>query len=97
LFGGDKPRLVSVEDIALEAGLGGHMLFVRNFDKPGFIGALGQSMAAAGVNIATLHLGRIAPGQDAICLAAVDQPLPAELLDRVRRLPNVIQVKALRF
>ncbi len=97
LFGGDKPRLISVEGIPLEAELGGNMLFVRNLDKPGFIGALGQTMAAASVNIATFHLGRSAPGRDAICLVEVDQPLSPEILDAVRGLPNVIQVKSLRF
>jgi D-3-phosphoglycerate dehydrogenase len=97
LFGGDKPRIVSVESIPLEAELGGNMLFVRNLDKPGFIGALGQTLGAAAINIATFHLGRTAPGQDAICLVEVDQSLSAALLDNVRGLPNVIQVKPLRF
>src|ERR1700736_3380316 len=97
LFAGDKPRIVSVEGIALEAELGGNMLFVRNYDKPGFIGALGNALGAAEVNIATFHLGRTAPGQDAIALVEVDQALTPAVLDAVRALPNVIQVKALRF
>jgi D-3-phosphoglycerate dehydrogenase len=97
LFGGDKPRLVSVEGIALEAELGGNVLFMRNYDKPGLIGALGNALGAAGVNIATFHLGRTAPGEDAIALVEVDQELTAAILDTVRALPNVIQVKALRF
>jgi D-3-phosphoglycerate dehydrogenase len=94
---GDRPRLVSVAGIPLEAELGGHVLFVRNADKPGFIGALGRTLAAAEVNIATLHLGRTAPGQDAILLAGVDQELSPALLDEVRGLPNVLQAKVLRF
>jgi D-3-phosphoglycerate dehydrogenase / 2-oxoglutarate reductase len=97
LFAGSKPRIVSVEDIALEAELGGNMLFVRNYDKPGFIGALGNALGEAEVNIATFHLGRTGPGQDAIALVEVDQVLTARVLDTVRALPNVIQVKALRF
>jgi D-3-phosphoglycerate dehydrogenase / 2-oxoglutarate reductase len=97
LFAGDKPRIVSVEGISLEAELGGTMLFMRNYDKPGLIGALGNALGAAEVNIATFHLGRIAAGQDAIALVEVDQPLTPEVLDTVRGLPNVIQVKALRF
>jgi D-3-phosphoglycerate dehydrogenase / 2-oxoglutarate reductase len=97
LFAGDKPRIVSVEGIALEAELGGNMLFVRNYDKPGFIGALGNALGANEVNIATFHLGRTAPGQDAIALVEVDQALTPPVLDTVRALPNVIQVKALRF
>ena len=97
LFAGDKPRIVSVEGISLEAELGGNMLFVRNYDKPGFIGALGNALGAAEVNIATFHLGRTAPGQDAIALVEVDQPLTSAILDTVRGLSNVIQVKALKF
>jgi D-3-phosphoglycerate dehydrogenase len=97
LFGGDKPRLVSVEGIALEAELGHNVLFVRNCDRPGFIGALGHALGAAAVNIATFHLGRTAPGGEAIALIEVDQELTPPILDTVRALPNVIQVKAMRF
>jgi len=97
VFAGSKPRLVDIEGIPLEAELGRHVLFVRNYDKPGFIGGLGQALAAADVNIATFHLGRTAPGEDAIALVEVDQKLTAVLIDTVRRLPNVIQAKAMRF
>jgi D-3-phosphoglycerate dehydrogenase len=97
VFAGNKPRLVEIEGIPLEAELGRHVLFVRNNDKPGFIGALGNALAAAEVNIATFHLGRTAPGEDAIALIEVDQKLTSALIDTVRRLPNVIQAKAMRF
>jgi D-3-phosphoglycerate dehydrogenase len=97
VFAGDKPRLVSVEGMRLEAELGEHVLFVRNLDKPGFIGALGNALGAASINIATFHLGRTGSGQDAICLIEVDQPLTPALLDTVRALPNVIQVKSMKF
>jgi D-3-phosphoglycerate dehydrogenase / 2-oxoglutarate reductase len=97
VFAGSKPRIVEVEGIPLEAELGRHVLFVRNYDKPGFIGALGAALAASEVNIATFHLGRTASGGDAIALVEVDQPLTPELLDTVRRLPNMIQAKAMRF
>src|SRR4051794_13188589 len=94
VFAGTKPRLVDIEGIALEAELGRNVLFVRNYDKPGFIGGLGRALGESEVNIATFHLGRAAPGQDAIALIQLDQPLTAELIDTVCRLPNVIQAKA---
>ncbi|HWD58861.1 MAG TPA: phosphoglycerate dehydrogenase [Stellaceae bacterium] len=97
VFAGDKPRLVSVEGMPLEAELGEHVLFVRNLDKPGFIGALGTALAAASINIASFHLGRTAAGKEAICLVEIDQPLTPALLDIVRGLPNVIQVKSMKF
>ncbi len=97
LFGGDKPRLVEIEGIAMEAELGPAMLFIRNKDKPGFIGNLGRTLSENGVNIATFHLGRTAPGEDAIALIQVDQPLTDPVIDQVCAIPNVIRTKALRF
>lgn len=97
LIAGHRPRLVRVGPIELEAELGRHMLYVRNLDKPGFIGSLGQSLGGAGVNIATLHLGRAAPGADAILLCEVDSELSAEMLETVRQLPNVVEARSLAF
>jgi D-3-phosphoglycerate dehydrogenase len=97
LFGGDKPRLVEVKGIAIEAELGANMLFVTNQDKPGFIGALGSLLGQHGVNIATFHLGRAEPGGDAILLTQVDEPLSDELIAKVRALPQVVQAKSLKF
>ncbi len=97
LFGGDKPRIVKIENIVMEAELGPHMLFVRNNDKPGFIGNLGRMLAEAGINIATLHLGREGAGEHAICLVSVDQPLNEAVLAHVCAIPNVLQVRQLHF
>jgi D-3-phosphoglycerate dehydrogenase len=97
LFGGSKPRVVEVEGIAMEAELGPSVLFIRNSDKPGFVGNLGRTLGEAGINIATFHLGRSAPGGDAILLAQVDQPLDDIVLAQVCAIPHVIQTKLLRF
>ncbi|HZB92665.1 MAG TPA: phosphoglycerate dehydrogenase [Stellaceae bacterium] len=94
---GDAPRIVDVEGIAMEAELGAYMLFVRNKDKPGFIGSLGGTLGEAGINIATFHLGRAAPGEDAICLVQVDEPLSDDTLECVRAIPHVLQARAMRF
>ena len=67
------PRIVEVKGMELDAAFGPSMLYVNNLDKPGFIGALGNLLGEAGVNIATFNLGRIAAGDDAIALVGVDQ------------------------
>jgi D-3-phosphoglycerate dehydrogenase len=97
LFGEASPRLVEIRGIPIEANLGPHMLYVRNDDQPGLIGALGKTLGDAGVNIATFHLGRERPGGDAIALIEIDQPLPEEVLNAISDLPHVRQVKALSF
>ena len=98
LFGGNKPRIVAVEEIPLEAELSPNMLFMRNDDKPGLIGRLGTTLGDAGINIANFHLGRHEEnGGDAIALLSVDQPVEDALIDTVCSFPGVQRVKALRF
>ncbi len=97
LFAGARPRLVEIKGIPVEADFAPHMLYVTNQDKPGFIGRFGATLAGAGINIATFHLGRSAPGGDAICLVAVDEQVPEDVLAMVRTLPLVVQATALAF
>lgn len=97
LFGDDKPRLVNVKGVPMEAELGPHMLYVNNNDRPGLIGGLGTILGEAGVNIGTFHLGRTEPGGDAIALVEVDDEVSPEVLQAVANLPNVVQAKALSF
>ena len=97
LFAGSKPRLVEIKGIPVEADFGRHMLYVTNQDKPGFIGRFGATLAGAGINIATFHLGRASQGGDAICLVSVDEPVPESVLAMVRTLPLVMQATPLDF
>jgi D-3-phosphoglycerate dehydrogenase len=97
VFSDGRPRIIQVRDINMEFELAPRMLFIRNFDKPGFIGAFGKLMGEAGLNIATLNLGRDKPGGDAICMVAVDEQVPEEVLAKVRALPQVVRVNRLEF
>ncbi|MCH7887835.1 MAG: phosphoglycerate dehydrogenase [Proteobacteria bacterium] len=97
LFADNRPRVVEIKGINIEAELGPHMLYITNEDKPGIIGRLGMTLADAGVNIATFHLGRAAPGGDAIALIEIDGALPADVLGQVRAIDGVFQATALEF
>ena len=97
VFSDGRPRVIQIKGIGMEAELGPHMLYVTNQDKPGFIGRFGSLMGEAGVNIATLSLGRDRPGGDAICLVAVDEPVPDDVLAKVKALPMVTRANRLEF
>jgi D-3-phosphoglycerate dehydrogenase / 2-oxoglutarate reductase len=97
LFSGDKPRVVQIKGIAIEAELARHMLYITNQDKPGFIGRLGTLLGNAQVNIATFHLGRLSPGADAVALIEIDQPVDERLLKQIRETPGVVQAVPLNF
>ena len=97
LFAGSRPRIVEIKGIKVEADFAPHMLYVTNQDKPGFIGRFGATLAGAGINIATFHLGRACQGGDAICLVSVDERVPEDVLAMVRTLPLVMQATSLSF
>jgi D-3-phosphoglycerate dehydrogenase len=97
LFGGDKPRIVEINGIPIEAEVGTYMLYLRNNDVPGTIGKVGQTLGDASVNIATFHLGRAERGGDAMALILLDEPIHSDVLKRLDELENIVQVKALTF
>jgi D-3-phosphoglycerate dehydrogenase len=97
IMGGDKPRLVDIEGIRVEAELQGHMLLVRNIDRPGMVGNLGKTLGDAAINIATFFLGRQSAGGEALALLAIDQPASDLVIMNICALPNVTQVKSLKF
>ena len=97
VYADGRPRIVNIKGIRMDAEFGSSMLYVTNQDKPGFVGRFATILAAAGINIATFHLGRDEAGGHAIALVEVDGAVPADVLARVQEIPTVQQVKPLRF
>jgi len=97
LVGGSKPRITQLDGVAIEAEMAPEMLYVRNEDKPGFIGRLGTKLGDGKVNIATFHLGRTQPGATALLLVSVDQAISPALLAEIGQLPSVVMAKHLTF
>ena len=97
VFADGRPRIVNIKGIRMDAEFGPSMIYITNQDKPGFIGRFSSTLGEAGINIATFHLGRDAPGGNAIALIEIDGELPQAVLAAVRALPQVQQAKLLRF
>jgi D-3-phosphoglycerate dehydrogenase len=97
LVGGNKPRIVEVQYIAVESDFPENLLYLRNYDKPGFIGDLGSLCGKHGINIATFHLGRREVGGEAIALIEIDGPLPSGVMDELKALKQVVRADSLRF
>ncbi|MEC8805067.1 MAG: phosphoglycerate dehydrogenase [Pseudomonadota bacterium] len=97
LVGGDKPRIVEVQSIAIEADFPDTLLYLRNYDKPGFIGDLGSLCGRHDINIATFHLGRKAEGGEAIALVEIDQDIGSDVMAELRGLPQVVRADLLHF
>jgi D-3-phosphoglycerate dehydrogenase len=97
VFSDGKPRFIQIRGIDLEAEPQPFMLYTRNEDMPGYIGALGTKLGDLGINIATFALGRAEPGGNAIALVGVDEKLSPAVLAEIKALPQVREARALVF
>jgi D-3-phosphoglycerate dehydrogenase len=97
VFADGRPRIVNIKGIRMDAEFGPSMVYVTNHDRPGFIGKFSSTLGDAGINIATFHVGREAPGGNAIALIEVDGDVPPSVLAKVQALPQVQQAKPLKF
>ncbi|OUS06841.1 phosphoglycerate dehydrogenase [Rhodobacterales bacterium 52_120_T64] len=97
IYSDGRPRFIQIKGINLEADPMPFMLYTTNSDIPGYIGALGTTLGALGVNIATFSLGRETKDGEAIALLGVDAKIDDETLETISRLPQVTQAKALAF
>ena len=91
-----EARLVMLDDNAVDLPPAPHMLYVRNDDKPGMIGKVGTILGAAGINIDDMDVGRDPTGEPSTMVLAVGTPVPAEVLDELRRQDGIVSAQALR-
>ena len=97
LIGGKIPRITEVQGIPIEANFFTNMLYVRNYDKPGFIGSIGTLLAGNDINIASFHLGRRENSGEAVALIAVDQKVNKMIIESIRNLEHVVRVDSMNF
>ena len=97
VFSDGKPRFIQIRGIDLEAEPQPYMLYTRNNDVPGYIGALGTKLGDLRINIATFALGRAEKGGDAIAMIGVDEGLTPAVLAEIKALPQVREARALVF
>ena len=89
-----KPRIVNVDGHTVEIPPADHMLVVRNDDRPGMIGLVGQTLGEAGVNIADMHLGRSADGSAAMMVLATGAAVPGDVVERLKAAAGIDSVNA---
>ena len=97
LIAGNKPRIINIQGIPIESDFPKSALYLRNYDKPGFIGDLGNVLGGQNINIASFHLGRRSIGGEAIALVEIDDGIDEQIIQKIRALPQVARVNAINF
>ncbi len=93
LFGAGRMRIVRVDDLVCEAVPEGQMVLLWNEDVPGVIGNVGGTIAKHGINIAAMSWQRQSESGNALVIVNVDGPMPDEVLEDLRSLENLQDVR----
>jgi D-3-phosphoglycerate dehydrogenase/(S)-sulfolactate dehydrogenase len=93
IIGKREPRIVRVNEFEVEAAPQGTLLVMVNQDKPGVIGNVGRTLGEAQMNIAQFALARVAETGRALALVNIDGTATPDTLDRLRKLPHVLEVR----
>ncbi len=88
------PRLVMIDDHALELPPSGHLVVVRNDDRPGVIGRVGSVLGDGGINITDMVVGRSESGEGALMALITAEPPPPEVLTLLTESDGVMEVKS---
>jgi D-3-phosphoglycerate dehydrogenase len=92
-----QPRIVKIDEYYVELTPMGEMVVIKNWDRPGIIGNLGTLLGKHNINIATMTFGRQAPGGAAISVLNVDSLVSNEILDKIKKMDNILSVKVIKI
>jgi D-3-phosphoglycerate dehydrogenase len=92
-----EPRIVKIDDFYVEAAPYGQILMMKNWDVPGIIGNVGTLMGKHNINIAAMVFGRKTPGGEAVSILNIDSPVSPELLEKIKKLENILEVKSIKL
>jgi D-3-phosphoglycerate dehydrogenase / 2-oxoglutarate reductase len=81
----DGERLVQVYDFDVDMAPARYMAFLLYEDRPGVIGMVGSMLGNAGINIASMEVGRKEAGGQALMGLTVDVPIPAGVLAEIEQ------------
>jgi D-3-phosphoglycerate dehydrogenase len=93
----DGERLVQVFDFGMDMAPARYMAFFLYEDRPGVIGKVGSILGQAGINIASMEVGRREAGGPALMGLTVDSPIPFEQLGEIELAIGATTAKSLEL
>ncbi len=97
VFHGSQPRIVRLDNFILEAIPEGVALVIHNEDRPGVVGKVGSILGDAGINISRMQLALDRELGEAAMLVNADAAPPADVIETLGALPNMISVQVVEL
>jgi len=97
VFGQHDLRIVELDGYHVHVAPEGLSIVFSNMDRPGVIGQVGTILGNAQINIAGMQVGRESVGGHAVTVLNVDNPVPPEVQEELRRAEGMLWVKLVDF
>ncbi|MGX0000928.1 phosphoglycerate dehydrogenase [Staphylococcus cohnii] len=81
VLNGYGPRIVRINEYPVDFKPEKHQLVINHNDRPGIVGRTGQILGEYNINIASMHLGRINQGGNALMILSIDHPVTQDVID----------------
>ena len=85
--------IISINNMSVEFKPEGHILFIKNQDRPKVVGEIGVLLGEANINIASLQLGREAKGGVAVTIIQLDSNPSNDVVLALKKKDFIIDVK----
>ncbi|RPF73977.1 MAG: phosphoglycerate dehydrogenase [Verrucomicrobia bacterium TMED71] len=90
---GNSPRVVAINGRDVEVEPCGYLLVIANSDETGIVGLLGTIIGDAGVNIASMSLGRNEIGGIALNIAGLDSEVDDVTMEKIHAIKAIKQAE----
>jgi D-3-phosphoglycerate dehydrogenase len=92
VFDDRYPRISLLNDFYFEVEPSGELLLIENDDRPGVVGDVGHFLATNHINIDSFSLSRNRKGGRAMAIIRTDAPVTVELVAKLKKIKNIINV-----
>lgn len=78
-------KIIAIDGFDLDLPPTDNLLFLQYVDKPGVVGAVGNALGSAKINIAGMQVARISAGGKALMAITVDSPVSDQVAETVKK------------
>jgi D-3-phosphoglycerate dehydrogenase / 2-oxoglutarate reductase len=93
VFYEDNVRIIKINDYNVDLSPFGNILISKNADIPGVVGKLGTKLAEAGINISNMQVSSHKSDNKAIMLTSIDKNISNDILEKLKEIKEIEQVK----
>lgn len=87
-------KIIAIDGFDLDLPPADNLLFLRYADRPGVVGAVGNALGKANINIAGMQVARASAGGDALMAITVDSPVSDAIVSAVAKETSAVLVRS---